>query len=76
MALADATRTLSKTHARLELRDGGWWVTDLGSTNGVVLADAGGAERLIAAGEAQRVAGRVRLGDVGMTLERREEATR
>ncbi|MFS0706348.1 FHA domain-containing protein, partial [Cellulomonas sp. 179-A 9B4 NHS] len=71
VALPDTTRTLSKMHARLELRDGTWWVTDLGSTNGVVVADAGGAERMLVPGEAALVAGRVRLGDVGMVLEQR-----
>ncbi|WP_136520742.1 DUF5684 domain-containing protein [Cellulomonas telluris] len=76
VALADPTRTLSKTHARIELRDGGWWVTDLGSTNGVVLTDAGGAERLLVPGEAAPLAGRLRLGDVGMSVERREEGAR
>ena len=30
--------TVSKTHARLELRDEQWYVTDLGSTNGVLFA--------------------------------------
>lgn len=71
VALPDTTRTLSKTHARLEQRDGTWWVTDLGSTNGVVVADAGGAERLLGRGEPAPVTGRVRLGDVGMVLEQR-----
>ncbi len=71
VALPDTTRTLSKTHARLELRDGTWWVTDLGSTNGVVVPDAGGAERMLVPGQAAVVTGRVRLGDVGMVLEQR-----
>ncbi|QCB95388.1 FHA domain-containing protein [Cellulomonas shaoxiangyii] len=71
VALPDTTRTLSKTHARLELRDGTWWVTDLGSTNGVVVADADGAQRLLPRGEPARVPARVRLGDVGMVLEQR-----
>lgn len=39
--LVDPERTLSKTHARLELEQDELWVTDLGSTNGtfIVVAD-------------------------------------
>ena len=32
--ISDETRTVSNTHARLELRHDTWYVTDLGSTNG------------------------------------------
>src|SRR5690606_19326118 len=34
LGVDDPTRTVSKLHAELEPRDGGWWVRDLGSTNG------------------------------------------
>lgn len=37
VSVADATRTMSKNHARLRESDDGWWITDLGSTNGVVV---------------------------------------
>lgn len=37
-------RTVSKTHARLELRGDAWLLTDLASTNGVLVRDASGAE--------------------------------
>ena len=38
ISLDDDTRTVSKTHARLELRDERWFITDLDSTNGVLFA--------------------------------------
>lgn len=40
LAVADTTKSVSKTHAVVEVVDGGLWVTDLNSTNGVfVTAD-------------------------------------
>ncbi|QAY60238.1 FHA domain-containing protein [Microbacterium protaetiae] len=44
VSVVDETRTMSKTHARLELRDTLWIVTDLDSTNGVVIIDEDGTE--------------------------------
>jgi hypothetical protein len=38
VSLTDADRSVSKTHARLDLVDGAWLVTDLHSTNGVKLS--------------------------------------
>jgi hypothetical protein len=35
--ISDETRTMSKTHARLELRGDEWMIVDVDSTNGVVL---------------------------------------
>jgi hypothetical protein len=67
IAIPDTTRTLSKTHARLDLVDGEWTVTDLQSTNGVLLG-SDGAEELIAVGEAVALRSRFVLGKVGMTL--------
>lgn len=44
VAVADTTKTVSKSHAVLR-RDGeGWTIEDLHSTNGVVLVDAAGQE--------------------------------
>ena len=44
ISVVDETRTMSKTHARLELRDTLWIVTDLDSTNGVIIIDEDGTE--------------------------------
>ena len=63
--------SVSRAHSKLINNGKSIRIRDLGSTNGVVVADAAGAERLLAAGEPTRVTGRVRLGDVGMVLEQR-----
>jgi hypothetical protein len=44
VTVPDEARTVSKTHARLELRGERWLVTDLGSTNGVLLRTLMGEE--------------------------------
>lgn len=44
VSISDGTRTVSKTHARLELKDTLWVVIDLDSTNGVVIIDDDGTE--------------------------------
>lgn len=42
IALSDADRVLSRTHAALDVDDDGLWVTDLGSTNGTdIVAESG-----------------------------------
>ncbi|MBG6056299.1 hypothetical protein IWX81_002731 [Salinibacterium sp. CAN_S4] len=41
LAVDDASRSVSKTHAMLELDAGGLWVHDLDSTNGVWVVPAG-----------------------------------
>ena len=68
VAVPDTTRTLSKTHARLDLADGEWTVTDLNSTNGVIVVGTDDAENLIAVGEATPLTARFVLGKVGMRL--------
>ncbi|OJX67023.1 MAG: hypothetical protein BGO95_09805 [Micrococcales bacterium 73-13] len=69
LAVPDATKTLSKVHARLD-RDGEvWTITDLGSTNGVVLGD-GDEERTLGADESAVVDGRILLGELGLRIER------
>ncbi len=50
VVVTDAGKTVSKTHARIELVDGEWSITDLHSTNGVILKDAGGLEYELDAG--------------------------
>ena len=68
LAVPDSTRTLSKSHARLDLVDGEWSITDLGSTNGVLIVGADGEEALIEPGDAVPVPGRFILGKVGMSI--------
>lgn len=68
LAVPDTTRTLSKAHAHLELTDGEWTITDLNSTNGVLIVDEAGEETLIAPGEPVPVTGRFILGKVGMSV--------
>jgi len=41
LVVPDATRTLSKSHARLRREGDGWTIEDLGSTNGVFVFENG-----------------------------------
>lgn len=68
LAVPDTTRTLSKSHAQLDLVDGEWTIKDLGSTNGVLIVDEDGEESLITPGDAVPVTGRFILGKVGMHI--------
>lgn len=68
VAIPDSTRTLSKLHAVLELEDGRWTVTDLDSTNGVVVIEADGSERLLEPGGSAPVLQGFVLGKVGMRV--------
>lgn len=69
LPIPDTTRTLSKTHARLTLDDGRWTITDLGSTNGVLVVGADDAETLIEPSMPTILAGRFILGEVGMRID-------
>ncbi len=69
LPIPDSTRTLSKIHARLDLVDGAWTITDLDSTNGVLLVAPDGGETLVEPGVATEIAGRFLLGKVAMTIE-------
>ena len=69
LPIPDTTRTLSKTHARLTLDDGRWTITDLGSTNGVLVVGADDAETLIEPSTPTILAGRFILGEVGMRID-------
>ncbi|KHK99529.1 hypothetical protein LK09_02555 [Microbacterium mangrovi] len=71
--IADETRTVSKTHARLELAADSWTITDLGSTNGVVLIADDGTETDLPAGASQLVGERFLLGDAELRLTRGKE---
>jgi pSer/pThr/pTyr-binding forkhead associated (FHA) protein len=68
IAVPDSTRTLSKVHARLDLADGVWTVTDLDATNGVIVIEADGTENLLDPGASAPVSERFVLGKVGMRI--------
>ena len=68
VAVPDPTRTLSKTHARLERVGDGWVITDLGSTNGTAVFDELGRETELARGESAPVRDRFLLGTVAVRL--------
>lgn len=69
--IVDETRTVSKTHARLELRGDTWYVTDLESTNGVLFATLMGTEVEAPPGEEIEAGERFFLGDAEVRLTRR-----
>lgn len=64
--------TVSKTHALLVLRDDKWWVTDLGSTNGVLFATVLGTEVEATSGVEAEAGDRFLLGDAEVRLLRSE----
>ncbi|THE07363.1 FHA domain-containing protein [Microbacterium oleivorans] len=66
IAIDDATRTVSKTHALLRRTDEGWTITDLSSTNGVIVGDG---DDEIAVGTPAPLTGRFLLGDAELTLD-------
>ena len=70
LPVPDLTRTLSKLHARLDLTDDAWTITDLNSTNGVLLVDDDGEETLIEPGSTVAITGAFVLGKVGMSIHR------
>jgi pSer/pThr/pTyr-binding forkhead associated (FHA) protein len=70
ISIADETRTVSKTHARLELRDDTWYVTDLDSTNGVLFATLMGTEVEAQPGQEIEAGERFFLGDAEVRLTR------
>jgi hypothetical protein len=70
ISISDETRTVSKTHARLELRGDTWFVTDLGSTNGVLFATLMGTEVEAQPGQELEAGERFFLGDAEVRLKR------
>ena len=72
VSISDDTRTVSKTHARLELRSDTWYVTDLHSTNGVLFATLMGTEVEAPPGEEIEAGERFFLGDAEVRLTRSE----
>ncbi|MCT9819105.1 FHA domain-containing protein [Microbacterium sp. W1N] len=63
VAVEDLARTVSKTHARIELRGERWLITDLGSTNGVLVRTLMGDEVEIEPGTELAAGERFFLGD-------------
>lgn len=63
VAVHDDARTVSKTHARIELRGERWLITDLGSTNGVLVRTIMGEEMEIEPGTELDAGERFFLGD-------------
>jgi hypothetical protein len=72
VTIIDPTRTVSKTHARLERRGDGWHITDLDSTNGVLLPSLLGTDIELESGMEVEVADRFLLGDAALRLQRVE----
>lgn len=68
LAIPDDTRTISKMHARFDLVDGVWQVTDLGSTNGIVVTGTDGRDFSVRPGRTSVVGTRLVLGSVAMRL--------
>jgi len=64
IGVVDATRTMSKRHAQLRLKDGEWRVSDLGSTNGTFVRAEDGHEAEVAPGTQVAVKGVLLLGDL------------
>jgi hypothetical protein len=62
--------TVSKTHARLQLRDDRWYVIDLDSTNGVLFATVMGTEVEATPGVEVEAGDRFLLGDAEVRLKR------
>jgi hypothetical protein len=67
ITIVEETRTVSKTHALLRRQSEMWVVSDLGSTNGVVVDDSE-----VEPGETAAVEGDFLLGDAVLRLIRRE----
>lgn len=72
VTIIDPTRTVSKTHARLERRGDTWHITDLQSTNGVLLPSLLGSDIELEPGSEVEVADRFLLGDAALRLQRIE----
>ncbi len=72
VGIADATRTVSKTHALLRRHGETWTIADLDSTNGVVVVDGSGAERELAPGASLALESVFLLGDAQVRMRRRD----
>lgn len=69
-ALPDLSRSLSRTHALFDWRDGLLWVTDLNTTNGSAIVDADGGVRPLVPGlrTAASIGWRVELGERSLEI--------
>ena len=71
VTVSDPATSVSATHAALELIDGSWQITDLGSTNGVWLVDEHtGGETELGSRNRARVTPRFLLGELGVQVMR------
>ncbi|WP_010205891.1 DUF5684 domain-containing protein [Salinibacterium sp. PAMC 21357] len=68
IAVPDSTRTLSKVHAQLVFSDGGWHITDLNSTNGVLVVAVDATEQALSTGGSARLVESFALGKVGVRV--------
>lgn len=68
IAVVDPSKTMSKTHALLQRVDGVWTITDLNSTNGVVLVSPSGDETEIEPNRPTVVTETFKLGQCDFTL--------
>lgn len=68
ITVRDAGRTVSKTHASVQLRGAAWVITDLNSTNGVYVLDAEGAEVELEPGVETNIADRFVLGELSARI--------
>jgi hypothetical protein len=68
LAITDPSKTLSKTHARLERVADQWFVTDLDSTNGVFLVAPDGTEVEIEKQKPVEATASLLLGELPVTL--------
>ena len=76
LAIPDDTKTISKMHARFDLVDGVWQVTDLGSTNGIVVTGTDGRAFSVRSGRTSVVGNQLVLGSVAMRLVPRQSLAR
>lgn len=68
LSIKDSTKTVSKTHARLELDEETWTIWDLKSTNGVYLILADGQEQEISAGGSAPLSENFILGELPIRI--------
>jgi hypothetical protein len=68
ITILDPAKSVSKTHARLALADGAWWITDLNSTNGVHVIAPDGQNLRLVPGVPAIIGESFRLGDIMLRM--------